>query len=319
MGSKTLAIEISQLSKHYQSRDKQIVQAVDNLNLNVEAGQVFGFLGANGAGKTTTIKMICGLVKPSSGTIKVNGFDVAKQHSQSMRQIGAVLEGTRNIYWRLTALENILYFGRLKGVSGKALKERAESLLNELELWDRRNDKIRNFSRGMQQKVAIACALISNPPIVLLDEPTLGLDVKAALTVKNWIAKLAKEEEKTIILTTHQLDMAQELCQRIAIMNKGRMLTNQPTRELLDVFRKEFYEIRVSGQLNGCKPEFEKDFTVHEEGEITLLSGAINSQDELFTTLNRLRELSFPLISVSQAEPNLEEIFINYTEGTVAS
>ena len=209
--SSPVAIEIESLSKTYYKRNKSVTKAVDNLNLSVPAGHVFGFLGANGAGKTTTIKMICGLVTPTTGRVHVNGYDVAREHSMAMRQIGAVLEGTRNVYWRLTAWQNLLYFGRLKGCRGEGLKVRAEQLLRELDLWERRNDSIRTFSRGMQQKVAIACALISDPPIILLDEPTLGLDYQASRTVKAWIAQLANDQGKTVVLTTHQVDMAQSL------------------------------------------------------------------------------------------------------------
>jgi ABC-2 type transport system ATP-binding protein len=310
------AIQTNNLSKFYKSKgSKETIQAVNDLNLNIEPGQVFGFLGANGAGKTTTIKMMCGLIKPTTGSVILNGFNVEKEKSQAMRQIGAVLEGTRNIYWRLTALENIYYFGRLKGVYGKELKERAELLLNELDLWERRKDKIRTFSRGMQQKVAIACALISDPQIVLLDEPTLGLDVKAALTVKQWIATLAKERRKTIILTTHHLDMAQELCDRVAIIHKGNLLTNMPTEELLNLSRSEYYEIKVKGHMNGQTSDFEQNaITVLEENGNTILTGAINSQDELFAVLDKLRSQGYPLVSVKPIEPNLEEVFMNFID-----
>jgi ABC-2 type transport system ATP-binding protein len=308
-----LAIEINQLTKVYDVRSKKPITAVDNLDLQITPGQVFGFLGANGAGKTTTIKMLCGLVKPTAGTMKLNGYDVARQRGQAMRQIGAVLEGTRNVYWRLSALENVMYFGRLKGVHGRGLRERAETLVHELDLWERRNDKIRNFSRGMQQKVAIACALISDPPIVLLDEPTLGLDVKASLTIKKWIAMLAQEQQKTVILTTHQLDMAQQLCDRVAIINQGRLLINAPTTDLLGLFRSAFYEIKVRGSLNGHLSGLPEALTVTQDTEeLTVLSGAIDSQDELYGILTSLRHLNIPLVSVMPVEPNLEQVFINY-------
>lgn len=313
------AINIANISKVYKSRNGDTVKAVNNLNLTIQSGQVFGFLGANGAGKTTTIKMMCGLVKPNSGQVTLNGFDVDKEHRQAMSQIGAVLEGTRNIYWRLSALENVLYFGRLKGVSNNILKERAELLLTELDLWERRDDKIRTFSRGMQQKVAIACALISDPPIVLLDEPTLGLDVKAAITVKNWIANLAQQRNKTIVLTTHHLDMAQELCDQIAIMNKGHLLTNQPKAELLDLFRNNFYEIKVVGNLNGTASAITTALTSTHEGEYTVFTGAIDTQDDLFSILDNIREAGHALVSVKQTEPNLEQIFIDYMDNTEVS
>ena len=310
-----VAIEIESLSKTYYKRNKPTTKAVDNLNLSVPVGQVFGFLGANGAGKTSTIKMICGLVIPTKGRICVNGFDVAREHSMAMRQIGAVLEGTRNVYWRLTAWQNLMYFGHLKGCKGKELKNRAEQLLHELDLWERRNDSIRTFSRGMQQKVAIACALISDPSIILLDEPTLGLDIQASRTVKEWIAKLSREQGKTVVLTTHQLDMAQALCDRVAIIRKGQLLTDQPLTELLHLFRQEYYQIKVKGHLDSHESSWFDDLNICAENGHTILSGAIANQDVLHGHLTKVRDLSLPLLSVSRIEPNLEDVFTQMVDG----
>ena len=196
------AIELEGLTKTFRRRGSAPVRAVVDLSLSIPRGQIFGFLGPNGAGKTTTIKMMCGVVIPDSGRVTLLGHDVRRNRGTAMRQIGAVLEGARTTYWRLSAMENLMYFGRLKGVRGKYLKPRAERLLKELDLWERRNDDVKEFSRGMQQKVAISAALMSDPPIVLLDEPTLGLDVESAQTVREWISQLAKVENKTVLLTT---------------------------------------------------------------------------------------------------------------------
>lgn len=310
-----IVIEIESLSKSFSKRNKHIVQAVNNLNLLVSAGQVFGFLGANGAGKTTTIKMICGLVTPTTGHVRINGYDVRQHRSMAMRQIGAVLEGTRNIYWRMSAWDNLMYFGHLKGCWGKALKERAERLLKELDLWERRNDDVRLFSRGMQQKVAIACALIANPPVILLDEPTLGLDIQAARTVKGWITNLVREQGKTVILTTHQLDMAEELCHRVAIINKGNLLTNQPLSDLLHLFRQEYYQIRVKGSLEDRQPVWIDGFSLSTENDETILSGVIKDQATLHTYLTELYDLNLPLLSVTRLEPDLEDIFVRLIGG----
>ena len=309
------AIEIKHLSKSYRKRRGEVVHAVQDLSLSIPTGQILGFLGANGAGKTTTIKMICGLVIPSSGTIEVNGYNLARQHSIVMRQIGAVLEGTRNVYWRLTPWQNLLYFGRLKGYWGKDLQIRSEQLLRELDLWDRRHDPIRMFSRGMQQKVAIACALIADPPIILLDEPTLGLDIQAARTVKEQINILARKQGKTIILTTHQLDLAQELCDQVAIMRKGQLLTNQPLTELLHHFQQEYYQIRVKGTIPDSQQKslFSTLKIQVENGETTLVT-AITDQKELQDLLGLIYSLGLPLLSVERCEPDLEEVFIRLME-----
>lgn len=308
--SSSLAIEVTSLSKVYQRGKKSPAVAVQPLDLAIAPGQIFGFLGSNGAGKTTTIKMICGLVLPTTGKIRVNGYDIQRERSSAMRQIGAVLEGTRNVYWRLSAWQNLLYFGHLKGKYGKKLRTHAEELLRELELWERRDDDVRLFSRGMQQKVAIACALIGEPSVVLLDEPTLGLDVQASRTVKTWIQRLTREQGKTVILTTHQLDIAQDLCDQVAIMSKGALLANKPLPELLGLFDHEYYQIRVQGQLSSAQQSAFADFQIVEEEGETVLSGAIAGQAALHAHLADLAQMRLPLLSVARVEPNLEEVFV---------
>lgn len=311
------AIELTQLSKRYTKRGSPPLDAVVNLNLTVPPGQVIGFLGPNGAGKTTTIKMICGLVEPTAGHVALNGLDVRRQRGIAMYQVGAVLEGTRNIYWRLSAWQNLLYFGRLKGFGGQPLRRRAEALLQELDLWDRRHDEVKEFSRGMQQKVAIACALIADPPIVLLDEPTLGLDVHAARTVKEWVKRLARTQGKTIVLTTHQLDMAEELCERVVIIRKGQMVVDEPTAQLLSLFQQEYYELRL-GLAQEAIAELSQRLpmehpTINGENGQTVLTGALADDVTIYQLLAHLEQHNVPLFSVKRAQPNLEEVFIEVT------
>lgn len=309
------AIEIESLSKVFRRRNGEDVHAIRPLNLKIEPGQVFGFLGSNGAGKTTTIKMVCGLVLPTTGTVRLNGYDVRTQRGQAMRQISAVLEGTRNVYWRMNAWQNLLYFGRIKGVtSTKLLKARAEKLLRELDLWERRKDPVGEYSRGMQQKVAIAAALIADPPIVLLDEPSLGLDVHASRTVQDWITQLARERGKTIVLTTHQLDMAENLCDRIAIMSQGRLLTHRPTVELLNLFRREFYQLKLRGCVTPETVGTFPGFVANRENGHTVLSGEVDAEQSVYDLVEQARRAQLDLVSVTPAEPNLEEVFIKLIE-----
>ncbi|HEY3342103.1 MAG TPA: ABC transporter ATP-binding protein [Anaerolineae bacterium] len=307
------AIEVNGLCKTYPKRNAPPVKAVDHVSLSVKPGQVFAFLGPNGAGKTTTIKMMCGLITPDAGVVHLNGIVVGRDKYQAMQQIGVVLEGTRNVYWRLTAWENLMYFGRLKGCSGKRLTQRAEQFLRELDLWERRNDLVNEFSRGMQQKVSIACALIHDPSIVLLDEPTLGLDVAASRTVKGWVMRLAREQGKTVVLTTHQLDMAQELCDRVAIMSNGRLVANQPVSELLGVFREEYYQIRVKGHLFGYHPAWLNGLSAAEDEADTVFSGPVSGQGALHALLDNLHEMGLPLLEARRVEPDLEEVFVRLT------
>ena len=304
------AVEINSLGKIYGNSSGKHFTAVDNVNLDIRKGEVFGFLGSNGAGKTTTIKMMCGLITPTTGRILLNGCDVALDHGEAMRQIGVVLEGTRNIYWPLTAWQNLMYFGSLKGCSRKISKERGESLLKELELWDRRNDIIRNFSRGMQQRIAIACALIADPPILILDEPTLGLDVEAMQIMKALLKRLAQDYKKTVIITSHQLDVVQALCERVAIMHKGKIIADKNLNELLVLFGQGYYQIKIQGVFNGHRNDELKDFIIKEEEGVTLLTGVIDSQTKLYTLLDKIREKGMALLSVSPLEPDLEEVFL---------
>ena len=240
------SVDVADLTKTYPGAP---APSVDRVSFPVAAGRVFALLGANGAGKTTIIKMICGLVIPTGGAVYVEGEDVQRHRRRAMARMGVVLEGTRNLYWRLTAWENLLYFGRLRGWWGRRLKMRAELLLRELGLWDRRHQTVQKFSRGMQQQVAIAAAVIADPSIVILDEPTLGLDAEATRRVKRWIATMTRDRGKTVILTTHQLDMAQDLSDDVAIMSRGKLVACRPMSELLEMARVGAYRIRVKGTI----------------------------------------------------------------------
>jgi len=294
-------IEIEALTKVYGSKE---TPAVDDVSLHIPAGTVFGFLGPNGAGKTTTIKMLAGLLTPTSGRARLGGFDVARERSAAMARFGAVLEGSRNVYWSLSAWQNLMYFGRLKGLRKRRTAERARILLTDLGLWERRDDKVGGFSRGMQQKVAIAVALIADPPIVLLDEPTLGLDVEATRTVKERITELAREQGTTILITTHQLDVAQELCDRVAVMRRGRLVADLPTKELLAGFReRDRYEIRVEG---AAPPGFDG---VTREG-VTTISVRVGDPAEVYDVVERLRAQGAVLESLTQVQPDLEDVFL---------
>ena len=312
------AIRIGGLCKTYHQANGDSIHAVRDLSLTVPAGQVFGFLGPNGAGKTTTIKCLCGLVQPTSGKVWVNGLDPWHKRSAAVRQIGAVLEGTRNVHWTLSAWDNLLYFGHLKGLAGKGLAARAKQLLQELDLWERRKDLVRTFSRGMQQKVAVACALVADPPVVLLDEPTLGLDVQAARAVKELIARMTREQGKTVVLTTHQLDMAEELCDRVAIVRQGSLIADQPVDELLQLFSGEYYEIRVKGTLPTALAAQLEAFSVREENGQTVLAGDIADQDVLYGLLGQLRAAGLPLLAAQRAEPDLEEVFVRLVGDSTA-
>src|SRR5712692_2828861 len=304
------AIEIQSLTKVYSRGGGQHIRAVDDVTLSVPPAEVFGLLGPNGAGKTTTIKLLCGLVTPTAGSVRLNGCDVDRQRSCAVLQLGAVLEGGRNVYWSLSAWQNLLYFGRLKGLRDREIKRRAEQILRELGLWDERHAQVGGFSRGMQQKVAVAAALITDPAILLLDEPTIGLDVEAARTVKDWMVRLAHEQGKTVVLTTHQLDMAQELSHRIAIMRRGRIVSDLPIAELLGKFRQDRYRIVLNTESDLHDLELPAGTSVAHEDGATVLTAPVLEGRDLYTLLARLGDARLSLRSIAQVEPDLEEVFL---------
>jgi ABC-2 type transport system ATP-binding protein len=304
------AIELRGLTKRFGT-----VTAVQDVSLEVPHGQVFGLLGPNGAGKTTTIKMMAGLVTPTSGTARLGGYDIGTQRSPAVQQIGAVLEGSRNVYWSLTAWQNLLYFGRLKGLHAAEIKPRAEQLLTDLGLWERRDEQVGGFSRGMQQKVAVSAALVTDPPIVLLDEPTIGLDVEAARTVREWVVRLAREEGKTIVLTTHQLAMAEELCDRVAVIRDGRIVTDLPTSELLNRYVEDRFAVEVAGTGAAVASALPVNAGFESADGHTTIQLPTSEQDALYEVLAGLRTGAVPVLGVNRVRPSLEEVFVQLIRG----
>ena len=199
------------------------LRAVDELTLGVPAGVIFGFLGPNGAGKTTTINLLLGLLEPSSGRAEVLGFDPWTRGAEVRARTGAVLEHT-GVYEQLSAQENLEFYGRAWRIPTDLRRARVRERLTAMDLWDRRREKAGTWSRGMQQRLALARALLHRPSLLFLDEPTAGLDVMAATSVRDDLAALAKTTGTTIFLTTHNMAEAERLCSLVAVIRAGRVL-----------------------------------------------------------------------------------------------
>lgn len=232
------AITTKGLTKVYrvrQTTDGKIktreIKAVLDLNLRICRGELFGLLGVNGAGKTTTIRMLATLLEPTSGTAVVNGFDVLKQPVDVRRSIGCLLPGERSHYWKLTARENLRFFGTLYGMPPRGLENRIEQVLDIVGLSQRADERVENYSSGMRQRLALARAILHDPPVLILDEPTAGLDVHSARMLRRMVQELAATG-KTVLLTTHNLQEAEKVCTRVAVIHGGRILA-QDTPEAL--------------------------------------------------------------------------------------
>ncbi|CAB1246306.1 ATP-binding cassette domain-containing protein [Clostridium sp. MT-14] len=219
-------LEIKNVSKKFKE-----VKAVDSLSFSANEGEIVGLLGENGAGKTTTLRMISTMLKPSGGTIVVNGYDVIEEPSKVRGEIGILFGGEVGIYDRLSARENIEYFGRLYGMSQEKIDKRITELTRDLEMSEYIDRKAGKFSRGMKQKVSIARAIIHSPKVMLFDEPSTGLDVSAARVIHEFIFK-CKSENKIILLSSHSMAEVEKLCDRVVIIHKGK-LVEQGTVEYL--------------------------------------------------------------------------------------
>jgi ABC-2 type transport system ATP-binding protein len=199
------------------------IRAVDDLSMDVPAGIVFGFLGPNGAGKTTTIHLLLGLLEPTQGQASVMGFDTRSEANEIRNRSGALLEFS-GLYERMSAADNLDLYGRIYRMSGPERKARTKELLTHLDLWDRRREKVGNWSRGMKQKIAIARALFHRPPLVFLDEPTAGLDPIAAAALHADLTSLVANEGVTVFLNTHNLAEAQKLCAQVGVIRNGKLI-----------------------------------------------------------------------------------------------
>ncbi|MCB1189314.1 MAG: ABC transporter ATP-binding protein [Leptospiraceae bacterium] len=312
-----MSLEVKNLTKIFPKLlfKKKSFKAVDNLSFQIKEGEVYALLGPNGAGKTTTIKMIAGLVNPTSGNIMLDGHELNNQN-KAYKSLSAVLEGTRNVYWRLTPVENLYYFANLRGIPSHKIKDKVEPLLAFLEIDAKKENQSQHLSRGMLQKLALAVALITEPKILLLDEPTLGLDVKSGRIIKDLIIELAKKQNKSVLLTTHQMDLVQNVADRVGIIRDGKIVKEGSLNDLSAVFHNFIYILKVVGDFSipqkwmdsyGAKKIQNQDNTTELE---------INCEDnkDVYEILSFLREHNTEIISFSKVVDDLEEVFLRVLE-----
>ena len=311
--------------KLFKKTEKTYIEAVKGVSFEIKKGEIFGLLGPNGAGKTTTIKMIAGLLKPSAGKVVLNGIDVENNSLEALRNIGTVLAGDRSIYWKLTARENLEYFAALYGFSKKDGKKRTEMILDKLGLTDRADEVVEKYSTGMKQKVALGKALMPDAPVVLLDEPTLGLDPQAAINLRETITNL-KEEGKTILITTHYMEEADFLSDRIAIIDNGEIIALD-TPENLKKSLKDVKKIKITtDNFNEfLEDEIKKiDKVEHvaylyddETNRFNVLIHHNDGEELVQKIIELFNNNNIKLMSMNVKEPTLEDVFIKMTGKTL--
>ena len=300
--------------KRMMPRDAARVVAVDGIDLRIEKGEIYGFLGPNGAGKTTTIKMILGLIRPTSGTIEIRGG--IRTHDGRYR-LGAVMEGNRNIYYRMTVAENLWYFGLLRGIKPAGIKGRTTELLEFLDIADKRDSTAQTLSRGMQQKLAVACALVHNPDILLLDEPTLGLDVSTARAIQAKLLELSHKQGKAVLLTTHQMDLAQAVSDKVGIINKGKIVAEDTVERLTGLFRRLSYvfdvPIMYAQSVKLALSKFEH--SVIDDRKLGKLTVTVHIADvrDIFALMRALEANGIVPENLTECVPNLEDVFVSFT------
>ena len=303
MDTDKIAIKTNNLTKTFGNRI-----AVSNLNIEIKPGEIFSLLGTNGAGKTTTIKMLCCLIQPASGSASVMGFDIIKKQ-QKIKEIIGVSPQETAIAGHLNTLENLLLMGGVFGLKTVESKRRAKNLMDLMELEDRK-DQSRKLSGGLQRRLNIAMALMSDPQILFLDEPTLGLDPHARKSVWNYIEKL--KSEKTILLTTHYLEEADSLADHIAIMDKGKIIESGTSSEL-----KKRYTSKQTLRISGDNITAEVIEILNKQGFETNSSPngieIIAQELDINSIIDLLRQNDVKIKGIEMKEPTLDDVFLSLT------
>ncbi len=298
------AITVKNLTKYFNG-----FCAVDNISFDVESGEIFGFLGPNGAGKTTTIRMLTTILPLSSGTINIMNFQRGSEDLQIKQLMGIVPE-MANVYNDLTAIQNLLLMGELYGVLKKERRIRAEDLLAQFDLIDKKDVKAKHFSKGLRQRLLLCMALIHTPKILFLDEPTSGLDVQSSRIIKDLIKDYNKQG-MTIFLTTHNMEVANELCDRIAIINRGRIIKLDTPENMKELLRDtQILEVLFDKEVNQNSLEQLTHVTKVIKKDRTFQLFIKNPTDALCGLLEFIREQNLQINSLSLLSPKLEDIFL---------
>ena len=312
-----VAIAVDGLRKEFRT-GPEAVTAVDGVSFEIESGAVVGVLGPNGAGKTTLIKSILGMVLPDEGEVRIGGIDVAESPRAAYANVDAMLEGARNDYWRLTVRENLRYFATVSGVDPDSVADRHERLLDRLELADKADVAVRDLSRGMKQKVSLASVLASGAEVVFLDEPTLGLDVESARTLQRELRRLASEEGLTVVLSSHDMDVVETVCDRVIVMSDGRVVADDAVDALLrngdDAHRVRITSGDFDRELLGAlRDRF--DVTAAEERDPGARVEVTTDSEGLYAVMSFLRSRGVTLDRVVTVEPDMEDVFVDLTAG----
>ncbi|MBN2411643.1 ABC transporter ATP-binding protein [candidate division KSB1 bacterium] len=301
-------LKVENLSKSFNGK-----LAVDHISFQVEKGEIFGFLGPNGAGKSTTINMICSLLKPDSGLIFIDGIETSSTRPQLRKKLGVVPQDVA-LYYEISAEENLRFWGELYGMKGSQLGKRIKELLLFFGLDERARDKVKNYSGGMRRRLNLAAGIIHQPELLLLDEPTVGIDPQARHHILDAVKQIAKDGT-TILYTTHYMDEAENLCDRLAIIDHGRILTSGSQESITKIVGENRF-LKVSGQFTAENAER----LPGDIKELTLIS--LQDKEVVYSLpmkygtgefIENLNKSGFIIENLSIKEPSLDSVFIKLT------
>jgi len=321
-----VAINVQSLHKEFTTRvgfwsgKKKTTIAVDDVSFSVRKGELFGLLGPNGAGKTTTVKTLATILLPTSGKVTVMGFDVVEDTQKVREQIGFTFGGARGLYGRLSALDNLKYFAELYAIDPAISPKRITKLLELVGLYDRRDDRVETFSSGMQQRLHLARALLHDPELIYLDEPTVGIDPVGARELRKTVKQLS-QAGKTILLTTHYMAEAEELCDRIGIINHGRIIAlDTPASLKKQITGETLFEVEVrASDLAGLQAGLQK-----LDGRLQIQVGEAHPNKKVSIrtkTPEDLMQVLTPFISSQQVQglevrnQTLEDVYVSIIQG----
>jgi len=309
-------VSVTGLTKRYTGESGRVT-AVDNISFDIQPGQIVGLLGPNGAGKTTTVKTVLGLITPTHGDISIHGIPVHEARSRTYNYVSGVLEGARNVYWRLSARENLAFFAGLHGIDPQARVDRHEAIIDTLGLTGKADEPAKNLSRGMKQKVALGCALARETSVLFLDEPMLGLDVETTRDLQTELQRLVQEEGKTIVITSHDMDIIEVVCDRVIVLNDGEIVADDSVDNLLDVFQSQSYRVQLTETPPAhLREQLDTRFRLlnwRTDTDCVEFEIGLAGSEEFFECVDILQTAEATVRSFTEIDPDLEDIFVELT------
>ena len=301
-------IEVRDLTKQFAGPEGEIT-AVDGVSFSIEKGEIVGFLGPNGAGKTTTIKSILGIIEPTHGKALIDGIDPTVGTKQAYNRVSGMLEGARNIYWRLTVRENLRYFTGLQGRHPDRETERHEQLLSLVNLESKADEQVRALSRGMKQKACLACVLARSTPVVFLDEPTLGLDVEGSRDLQSELRRLASEEDRTVIISSHNMDVIESICDRVLLFDNGQLAVDDRVESLLEAFSTQAYRVYLNERFP--TEQSVEGYDLDWAADRMSFSVTLHDEADFYTFTDMLEAADMSLDRLEPVTADLENVFVS--------